>query len=93
MLLLFTYKGYDLNHYSTEKKVRNMNKIFALLTMSVILFFSKDIDDCETNSRPYMANVITSHMKVENPALRKALKNSQLSEPSITPKKALERSN
>ena len=31
MLLLVIYKGYDLNHYSTEKKVRNINKIFALL--------------------------------------------------------------
>lgn len=61
--------------------------------MSVILFFSKDIDDCESNSEPYIANGITSHMKGVNLALRKALKNSQLSEPSFTPKKALERSN
>ena len=84
---------YDLNHYSTKKKVRTMNKIFALLTMSVILFFSKDIDDCEANSEPYMTNGITSYMKGENLALSKALKNSQLSETSITQKKALERSN
>lgn len=63
-----------------------MKKLFALIIILSLLAFSQEKNECEERSMPYWANGINSRIEGENPTLRKAFKNIQLSETDITPK-------
>lgn len=62
-----------------------MKKLIALLTIFTLLSFSQEENECDEYSRPYWANGINSRIKGENPALRNAFKEIQLSKTDITP--------
>lgn len=64
-----------------------MKKLIALLTIVTFLSFSQEKTECEERSRPYWANGINSRIKGENPTLRNAFKDIQLSDTTITPDK------
>jgi len=62
-----------------------MKKILALITVFTLLAFSQDKNECEERTMPYWANGINSRIEGENPTLRNAFKEIQLSETSILP--------
>ena len=62
-----------------------MKKLFALITIFLLLAFSQDKNECEERSAPYWSHGINSRIEGENPTLRKAFKNIQLSKTEITP--------
>ena len=64
-----------------------MKKILVLtLLLFTIQSFSQEKNDCEERTMPYWANGINSRIEGENPALRKAFKEIQLSKTKIEPK-------
>ena len=64
-----------------------MKKIIALLAIVTLLSFSKDENECEDYSSPYWGSGINSRIQGENPTLRKAFEEIQVSETHITPSK------
>jgi hypothetical protein len=62
-----------------------MKKLIALITIFTLLSFSQEKNECEEYSMPYWANGINSRIEGENPTLRKAFKDVQLSKTDITP--------
>lgn len=62
-----------------------MKKIIVLLIIFNLLSFSQEENECEEYSRPYWASGINSRIKGENPTLRNAFNEIQLSKTNITP--------
>ncbi len=62
-----------------------MKKLLALLAIFTILAFSQEKNECEERTMPYWANGINSRIEGENPTLRNAFKEIQLSETNIKP--------
>ncbi|MDF4201603.1 hypothetical protein PXD56_01465 [Maribacter sp. SA7] len=62
-----------------------MKNLLLLLTFIPFLAFSQENNDCEERTMPYWANNINSRIKGENPTLRKAFKEIQLTETNIQP--------
>ena len=56
--------------------------LFILLP---ILAFSQENNDCDEKTMPYWANYINSRIEGENPTLRKAFEDIQLTETNIEP--------
>ncbi|WP_253256136.1 hypothetical protein [Formosa algae] len=61
-----------------------------ILVLTILLFsiqsFSQENNDCDDNIVPYWWNGTNSRIEGENPALRKAFKEIQLTETEIEPK-------
>ncbi|MEP2239388.1 MAG: hypothetical protein ABJI22_13565 [Maribacter sp.] len=62
-----------------------MKNLLLLLTFIPFLAFSQENNDCDEKTMPYWAYGINSRIEGENPTLRKAFKNIQLTETNITP--------
>jgi hypothetical protein len=62
-----------------------MKKLFAIMTILPLLAFSQEKNECEEYSMPYWANEINSRIEGENPTLRNAFQEIQLSETNIIP--------
>ncbi|WP_291966767.1 hypothetical protein [Maribacter sp.] len=62
-----------------------MKKLFLLITFLPFLALSQENNDCEEHTMPYWANNINSRIRGENPTLRKAFKEIQLTETNIQP--------
>lgn len=62
-----------------------MKKLFLLITFLPFLALSQENNDCEERTMPYWANNINSRIRGENPTLRKAFKEIQLTETNIQP--------
>lgn len=62
-----------------------MNKLLAFLAIFTLLAFSQGKNECAELTMPYWANGINSRIDGENPTLRKAFKEIQLSKTEIKP--------
>ncbi|MEQ8548666.1 MAG: hypothetical protein RIC03_12190 [Cyclobacteriaceae bacterium] len=63
-----------------------MKKLLILpLLLVTFLSFSQEKNECDEHSIPYWANGINSRIEGENPTLRKAFKEIQLTQSDITP--------
>lgn len=61
-----------------------------ILVLTILIFsiqsFSQENNDCDERTLPYWANGINSRIKGENPTLRKAFEQIQLTKTEIEPK-------
>ena len=62
-----------------------MKNLLLLLTILPYLAFSQETNDCDEKTMPYWANYINSRIEGENPTLRKAFEEIQLTETNIAP--------
>ena len=62
-----------------------MKKFIFLIATLPFLTFSQENSDCDEKTMPYWANYINSRIEGENPTLRKAFEEIQLTETNIAP--------
>lgn len=64
-----------------------MKKLIALLAIFMLLAFSQEKNECEERTMPYWGYGINSRVAGENPILRRAFKEIQISKTNISPSK------
>ncbi len=62
-----------------------MKRILVLAITLALLSFAQENDECQERTMPYWANGINSRIEGENPTLRNAFRQIQLSETNIKP--------